>query len=46
MDTAHAYGLTVIMDLVHAHCSSDQPGGRNQAGLVLIATVNRRFSRQ
>ena len=24
VDTAHAYGLTVIMDLVHSHCSANQ----------------------
>ena len=24
VDTAHAYGLTVLMDLVHSHCSSNQ----------------------
>jgi len=27
VDTAHAYGLTVIMDLVHSHCSSNQVDG-------------------
>jgi len=27
IDAAHGYGLTVLMDLVHAHCSSNQMDG-------------------
>ncbi|CAK9050922.1 unnamed protein product [Durusdinium trenchii] len=27
VDTAHAYGLTVLMDLAHSHCSSNQIDG-------------------
>ena len=34
IDTAHAYGLTVLMDLVHSHCSSNQSLPQKQGGKV------------